>query len=287
MKNENGFNIFVVILSVCFLALGGIFVKLSNLGPINTGFYRVLLSMPMLLPFAIKRKLAAKDIFIMMFAGVFLAFDLLLWNISFGLTTVANANLLANLVPFTIIPISYFLYKEKIPAGFLVGIVITLVGLVVLIKGKAVPTRNNLYGDFLAFSTSIFYALFLSTVYTLRKRVSATEIMFYSAFGSLLVLFPASCLMEGFQFPSDFSDWWPLLGLALFSQILGQGGLSYSLGRITPLLASVLVLSQPVISACYALMIFREKLSPMEMSGIFVVLSGIFFSKRSFNKQSA
>ncbi|UUE09882.1 DMT family transporter [Dickeya zeae] len=77
------------------------------------------------------------------------------------------------------------------------------------------------------------------------------------------------------------------MGLALFSQILGQGGLSYSLGRITPLLASVLVLSQPVISACYALMIFREKLSPMEMSGIFVVLSGIFFSKRSFNKQSA
>ncbi|WP_181461052.1 DMT family transporter [Lonsdalea populi] len=130
----------------------------------------------------------------------------------------------ANIVPFTIIPISYFVYKEKIPPGFFWGIAITLVGLVLLINGKASPSASSFKGDFLAFSISIFYALFLSVVYKLRTRVSAIDIMFYSAFGSIFVLLPAAYVIEGFQTPTSVADWWPLITLALFSQIFGRRG---------------------------------------------------------------
>lgn len=50
-RNNETKYLLLVILSICFLATGGILVKLSNLPPINTGFYRVLFSIPILLPF--------------------------------------------------------------------------------------------------------------------------------------------------------------------------------------------------------------------------------------------
>lgn len=47
MKRDNETKFIALILvAVSFLALGGIFVKLSALPPINTGFYRILFALP-------------------------------------------------------------------------------------------------------------------------------------------------------------------------------------------------------------------------------------------------
>lgn len=103
MNNESiNKHIFYIILAICFLATGGIFVKLSSLPPIATGFYRILFSIPLLYPFVKDeiKKIEFKNIILIILAGIFLALDLIFWNISFSFTTVANANLLANLVPF-------------------------------------------------------------------------------------------------------------------------------------------------------------------------------------------
>lgn len=107
-------NILLELVAVAFLATGGIFVKLSGLSPINTGLYRVLFAIPFLFPLAYKglRTLTKKDIQILGLAGIFLAGDIALWNLSFSYTSVANANLLTNLTPFTVVPVSYFLFKE-------------------------------------------------------------------------------------------------------------------------------------------------------------------------------
>ena len=118
-RTNNNKYIFLIFLAIYFLATGGIFVKLSPLPPINTGFYCVLFSIPMLTPFLKKSELQAlirKQIATIILAGAFLARDLTLWNSSFSYTSVANANLLVNLNPFNVIPVSYFLFKEKIDA---------------------------------------------------------------------------------------------------------------------------------------------------------------------------
>lgn len=278
-------NTLLTLFFVSCLATGGIFVKLSSLPPISTGFYRILLSLPLLYLFAKWEtknvaSVSQKDKGILLLAGAFLAADLILWNISFHYTTVANANLLANLVPFTIIPVSYFVYQEKISFRFFISLIITLFGLAILIGGKTSITSDNLFGDFLAASTSLFYAAFLLTVYRLRKRIATTLIMYYSAYGSLLVLGLFAFILEGWHIPTNWQSIWPLLGLALFSQILGQGGLSYVLGKISAIMASLLVLTQPVISAMMAYFLFHESLTYLEWFGMMVVLVGIFIAKQ-------
>lgn len=278
---------FLTLLFVSFLATGGIFVKLSALGPINTGFYRVLFSILLLYPlFKIENapKVGHNDKLLLYISGGFLAGDLILWNISFSYTTVANANLLANLVPFTIVPASYFLYKEKISKQFLIGLCLAIMGLFVLISGKQNINEGNIFGDTLAFITSIFYATFLLIVYKVRTRVSSIQVMYYSSYGSLIVLLFASLIIEGVSYPTIWTELWPLFGLAIFSQILGQGGLSYILGKISANMASMLVLMQPVISALYAYLIFNENLSLQEIFGIIIVIIGIFFAKSKSKK---
>jgi drug/metabolite transporter (DMT)-like permease len=272
-----------MLLSICFLATGGIFVKMSELPPVNTAFYRILFSLPFLLPFTMSKitKVKKKEFFNILLAGAFLALDLTFWNISFRYTTVANANLLANLTPFTVIPIAYFIFKEKIPKFFFVGFVITVIGTIILLLGKINPSIDNFKGDILSFLTSIFYAGFLISVYRLRDSVGSGVIMTISAFGSLTVLAIVTIFMEGFYFPFTANALLPLIGLALISQILGQGLMSFCLGKVSVSLSSVITLTQPTIAAVYSFMIFSEILSMVEIVGIFIVLIGVYLAKEN------
>lgn len=279
-------DVCLIFLAICFLATGGIFVKLSPLPPINTGFYRVLFSIPMLLPFLKKQELqlTGKQITTMILAGAFLAGDLALWNLSFYYTSVANANLLVNLTAFTVIPCSYFLFKEKITKQFLIGALITFLGVIFLMCNKVTLTPNRLLGDLMSLTTSFFYALFILTVYKLREHVSSNIIMFVSAFGSLIVLGITIVFTEGFYIPQNFSQLWPLLCLALVSQILGQGLLAYCLGRVNASLSSIITLSQPVVAALYAWIIFQEKLDTHSIIAIIITLIGVYLAKTQASK---
>lgn len=282
-KNETK-DVFLELIAVAFLATGGIFVKLSALPPINTGFYRVLFSLPFLFPLAYKnlKQLKKKDVIILFFAGVFLAGDVSLWNLSFSYTSVANANLLANLTPFTVIPVSYFLFKEKIPRFFFLGAGITLLGVFVLLGGKASPCSANYFGDFLALCASFFYAGFLLISYRLRDRIESSVIMFVSGFGSAATLFVTSNLVEGFQVPKGIEQLWPILGLTICLQVVGHNLLAHCQGKINVNLSSIICLSQPAIASIYSLIIFAETISLMEIFGIVIVIIGVFLVKSQY-----
>lgn len=282
-------HFFILILGVAFLASGGIFVKLSELGPIATAFYRILLAMPLALAWGQlsasprARKSAADlprgDFALMACSGAFLSLDLILWHISFHHTTVANANLLANLVPFVVVPVSWLLFKERVTRIFLLGLCVAVVGVFTLMSGKISPSPENFLGDFLAMATAVFYGLYFLTVGRLRARYNAGEILFWGGFSSLAILLLAAALWEEQLIPATASGWATLLCLAAFSHIGGQGLVAVSLGRLSITFSSVAVLMQPVIAAGYALLIFSETLSMMEMIGAAVVMLGIYISK--------
>ncbi|WP_420543947.1 DMT family transporter [Streptococcus equinus] len=280
--------IFLIFLAICFLATGGIFVKLSPLPPINTGFYRVLFSIPMLLPFIKKsdlQSLSYKQVVTIVLAGAFLAGDLTFWNSSFSYTTVANSNLLVNLTPFTVIPVSYFLFKEKMTPKFLLGGLVTLLGVFVLMANKVTVSPERLLGDSMSLGASVFYAMFMITVYKLRDTVKSNVIMFLSAFGTLLVLAAVIFFTEGFYVPKNFEELWPLLALALVSQILGQGLLAYCLGKVNASLSSLITLSQPVVAALYAWVIFQEHLNLQSIIAIIITLTGVYLAKTQTSNQ--
>lgn len=236
----------------------------------------------MLLPFIKKsdlQSLSYKQVVTIVLAGAFLAGDLTFWNSSFSYTTVANSNLLVNLTPFTVIPVSYFLFKEKMTPKFLLGGLVTLLGVFVLMANKVTVSPERLLGDSMSLGASVFYAMFMITVYKLRDTVKSNVIMFLSAFGTLLVLAAVIFFTEGFYVPKDFEELWPLLALALVSQILGQGLLAYCLGKVNASLSSLITLSQPVVAALYAWVIFQEHLNLQSIIAIIITLTGVYLAK--------
>lgn len=283
-RNNKTTDLLLELLAVSFLATGGIFVKLSALDPISTGFYRVLFSIPLLYPLARKHlcQLTRKDIILLLFSGVFLAGDVALWNLSFSYTSVANANLLTNLTPFTVIPVSYFLFKEKIPKFFLIGAGITIAGVYILISGKTAPTSANYFGDFLAFCASFFYACFLLISYKLRDRIASSVIMFVSGFGTASALFIASFFIEGFQVPHTINELLPLIGLSLCLQVIGHNLLAHCQGNINVNLSSIICLAQPAIATIYSFAVFSEKITRTEILGILIVIAGVYLVKAQF-----
>jgi drug/metabolite transporter (DMT)-like permease len=278
-----------VFVAVAFLATGGIFVRLSALDPIATGAWRVVLAVPLAYLWVLAERPPGSDtltpsgrpMVILWLAGVFLGLDLALWNISFTFTTVANANLLANMVPFVVVPAAWLLYGEKVNAKFLGGLFLAVAGVVLLLSGKVSASDKALMGDALALATALFYGLYLLTVSRLRRSFSAAQVMYYSSFGCLSVLVPLAVLLEKRLIPGSAVELLPLLGLAALSHVGGQGLLAQCLKYVPAALSSVLVLTQPLIAAVYAWLLFQEVLGQVEIAGIAVCLAGINLAKRS------
>lgn len=284
---------FILLLGVACLASGGIFVKLSELGPVATAFHRILLAMPLALlwarfshsprPRAGLLNVPHGDFALMFCSGAFLAFDLILWHISFHYTTVANANLLANLVPFIVVPSAWILFGERPSKLFAIGLFVAVAGVVLLMSGKINPSPDNFFGDALAIATALFYGLYLVTVGRLRERYNAGDILFWGGFSALAILLTTSAITEDTLIPQTMYGILILCCLAVFSQIGGQGLIAVSFGRLPINFASVAVLMQPVIAAFYALVIFSEKLSWLEIASAGVVLGGIYIAKIGSN----
>lgn len=282
-KNDTK-DIFLEILAVCFLASAGLFVRKSALSPINTGLWRIILATPFLFVLSYKelKTLNKKKIFLAFLSGIFLAGDLTFFNLSLVMTSLANTNLLTNLTAFIIVPVSYFIFKEKIPKFYLVGLMITIVGVVILITGKKVPSTSNYVGDIFAMCACIFYSLFFLVTYRLRNEMSGSLIMFIGAFGTMLVLIFSAFFIEGLQAPKNINDFLILLGFALFMQVIGQNLLAHCQGKISVNLSSVITLMQPVIAAIYSLIFFKETLSIKEIIGIIIVIVGVYICKKQY-----
>ena len=71
-----------------------------------------------------------------------------------------------------------------------------------------------------------------------------------------------------------------LVGLALVTQILGQGLIAYAFAHLPASISSVSLLIQPVMAALYAWILFREAVGPAQWIGGAIVLAGIWVAKR-------
>src|SRR5260221_1625015 len=111
--NHNSIPLLPVLMAcvgAMLLGFSPIFVRMSDLGPMSTGFYRMLFSLPLLWVWMyweekhVQREHVhipkTKDYLIIVLAGFFFALDLGLWNWSIGYTAIVNATLFNNTAAF-------------------------------------------------------------------------------------------------------------------------------------------------------------------------------------------
>lgn len=268
------------------IGLAPIFVRLSELGPVATAFYRLLLALPALglwLLYENRHTTTAPraDSRLLLAAGLFFAADLAVWHWSIRFTTVANATLLANCAPLFVLLASWLWFGERIKSRFLLGLVIAFSGAVLLLGESVNLSRTRVTGDGLVLLTAVFYAGYIIAVTRLRTRLSTARVMFWSGAVCCLALLPVAMISGEALLPHTPRGWLVLTALALVSHAGGQSLVAYALAHLPATFSSVTLLWQTVAAALLAWLLLTESLSPVQMMGGVVVLAGILLARRT------
>jgi drug/metabolite transporter (DMT)-like permease len=269
------------------IAASPLFVKVSEAGPVATGFWRVALALPVLWAWSMvgqKERHAssfAADRRLMIAAGLLFAGDLAVWHWSIVLTSVANATLLANLAPI-FVTLAVWLYYRRRPGGmFLTGLAVALAGTATLLGGDFKVSGKELAGDCLGVVTAMFYAGYQLVVTRLRGRAATSTIMAWSGLVTAAALLPIAIVSGEQILPATALGWWKLIGLALISQAAGQSLIAYAMAHLPNTFSSVGLLLQPVMAGLFAWVLLGETLGAIEIVGGIAVLAGIAIAHRA------
>ena len=270
-----------LLLGAAAIGTSGLFVKVSETGPIATAFWRVLLALPCLWlwslleqrerhreSFAVERKL-------LIASGLFFAGDLAVWHWSLVLTSVANSTLLANLAPIFVALAAWLLFRQQVQKKFLIGLAVAVTGMMVLIGGDFQLQGKELIGDALGVVTAMFYAGYQLTVTKLRSRVATSTIMAWSSLITAIVLLPLALVSGEQLLPVSDMGWIKLVALALISQVAGQSLIAYAMAHLAATFSSVSLLFQPIMATLFAWVILGESVSLLQLAGGITVLIGI------------
>jgi drug/metabolite transporter (DMT)-like permease len=274
----------VLLGGACAIAFAPIFVRLTGTGPAAAGLWRLTFALPALLLMAAPEMRAAgpgawRPRPVVLLAGLFFALDLGFWHYGIKLTTVANATILANLSPIFVTAGAWLLLGERPGWRFVLGLALALAGAAAIAAARTGGAGlDPRLGDVLSIITSGWYAAYLLCVRSARLGQGTSQVMFWSSLaGAPLMLIAALALHERI-FPVSAWGWLACVGLGLV-HVTGQGAIAWALGRLPAATASVIVLIQPVITAILGFFLFAEPMSPLQIAGAAVALTGVIIAQ--------
>ena len=275
------------------IGFAGIFMRLSDVNPLASAFWRMALAAPLLWAWAWSQRdadvRADKTITFsaaLAWAGIFFAGDMAIWHWSLHFTTVSNATLLSNFAPIFITLWFWLAYRMRFQRLFLVGMMAALFGAVLLVgtgSGAAQPgtADHKLWGDGFGLFSAVFYAAYQLSIKDARSRYSTARLMAWSTTITGLCLLPFALLTTGPFFPANLIAWWPLLALALVAQVSGQTVIAYASAHLSASLSSVSLLIQPLTAALAAWILFNETMVSLQIVGGVILLIGIYLAKKA------
>jgi len=269
------------------LGFSAIFVRYSDLGPMTTGFYRLLFALPLLWLWmkSEPRKqdpclnITRKDYLLMVLAGIFFALDLALWNWSIGYTTIVNATLFNNTAAFFVPLFAIFFLKQKQQARSLIAAMTGFLGCSFLAAESFTISISNLVGDLVSLLSGIMVTLYIVAIKKIRDRLPTGLLMFWTSLSSLIGMGIFVVLFKESFWPLTIKSWISIGGQAFLIHVLGQGFLAYSMGKIPSSYGAMILLLAPVTSALFGWMIFGESLSIIKFLGIIIIMASLIAAR--------
>jgi drug/metabolite transporter (DMT)-like permease len=277
--------IFALLAGATCIALSPIWVRVVDVGPTVSAFWRVALAVPLLwaVLLSVSRTTSWKKAnpYLLCAAGLAFAGDLAFWHWSIQFTSVANSTLLANLASIFVTLAAWALWRQRPTAIFLAGLATALVGVALLVRASLGFSPRALLGDALGVVTAMFYAWYLLSVKGVRDRGFATiQLMAVTTTLTAVILLPVALASGEALLPATGQGWLKLLGLAWISHSAGQGLIAYALAHLPAAFSAVALLFQPVMAAAFAWLLLQEPLVPLQILGGAVVLVGIYLAHR-------
>jgi len=287
MPQNRLFPYIALAIGIIALSFSAMFIRWADApGPI-TGFYRLLFSTILFLPFFIHRQrtsptpLDKRFIWFPLLAGLFTAFDFAFWNTSVKYTTAANATLLGNTSPLWVALAALIFFKEKLRRSFWFGLILALSGAVLIVGMDFFSHPTFGFGDLLASAAAIFYASYQLVTQRGRNHIDPFRYTWLVGVSATLGMLVMNLLLGNSFFGYNLQTWLVFLGTAIVSQMIGYLAISYALGHLPASIVSPTLIGQPILTAILAIPLLGEFPKPIQWLGGAVALVGIYIVNQS------
>jgi len=265
-----------LLLANLVLAAGPWLVRLTDVGPVAAGFWRLALAVPFLAFVALRQSRGRPFpgwglIGLVALGGLFFAADLAAWHGGILKTKLANATLFGNFASL-LFAIYGFVLMRSLPRAQALALLLAGIGTALLLGSSYELSSEHLTGDLLAILAGIFYFFYLVAVDRARRAMAPNPVLAVAtAAGALPLLFFAIAIGETVV-PVD---WTPVLLLSLSSQLVGQGLLVYAMGHLSPVVVGLCFLTQPVAAAMIGWLVYGERLALTDGLGALLICAAL------------
>ena len=269
------------------ISFSAVFVRLADVSAVTAAFYRGLYAVPVLAAIVAvtsghgERPPRAR---MLAFAsGVILALDLAFWHVSITMIGAGLATVIANVQVVFVAAVAWAFHGERPGPRTAAVVAVVLAGLALtsgLARGDAYGS-SPLLGVVLGTLAGACYAGFLLTFRAANRSLAPTP---GPLLESTLGVVAGALLVAPFDPRFSFAPHFPahawLMVLAVVAQVIGWLLIATALPRLPAVETSILLLGQPVFALLWGVLIFGERLSPLQWAGAAVVLGGVATASR-------
>lgn len=276
------------------MGVSPVFVRLADVGPFTSAFWRVGLALPALwlwarlepAPAAEARPDASAKLAIVL-AGLLFAADLTFWHLAIMKTTVANATFLATLAPVWVVLGSGLFLGEAVARPVILGLPLCLIGATALIGATLSVSPERLAGDLYGLATSVFFGAYFLAVRRARRAFGSGQALLLSSLVTALVLLIEALALESRFWPATLLGTSALAGLALVSHAGGQGLLAFALGHLPAAFSALVIFLEAVAAAAFGWLFLDEALGVSQALGAAAIFAGIAVAGRRGRRDPA
>lgn len=281
---------FLVFIGVLFISFSAIFIRMAEAPSLIIAFYRLLFTVLLLLPLFLKdsiqelKSVQGKHLVLSVFSGIFLALHFYAFMASLQYTSVTSSTVLVTIHPIFVGLGSFYLLKEKMSAGFIRAVFITLAGGIVISISDAGQGNAALLGDILAFAGALLMTLYMLIGRVVRQTISVTLYTFIVYLSSATTLFLLNLALKKPFYPYPAKEWVLFLAMALICTVLGHNVLNWALKYLNPTFISTAILGEPVFATFWALLLFQEYPGGYQLLGSSIVIFGLLMVLRKMDQ---
>jgi drug/metabolite transporter (DMT)-like permease len=280
-KDWSGWHFAALLGGNAALALGPLWVRLADSGPVAAGFWRLALAIPVfaLLARANRQPLLGHTrmaVLAILGAGLFFATDLASWHLGIERTRLGNATLFGNSGSILLVAFGLIALRRTPRWPEWLAFAAAIAGSAILLGRSLEIGQETLVGDLLCLLAGFLYTFYILLAQRARTDLGGWTVLVYASAAGLPVLLGLSLYLGEPFWPTH---WGPIVALAFTSQVVGQGLLVYALRHFSAFIVGLALMTQPAIAVTVGGAVFGEVLSPLDLLGMVLVGAGLVLAR--------
>lgn len=204
-------------------------------------------------------------------------------------TTAINSSIIRATDPIVTVMIAFLVWRQRIPAKQLLGIVLSLVGVVLTLTAGDLTNLAQMElnrGDVYMVAAVLAWSVYGLYSKHRCKGISPVAITYYSFLVCAIVMIPFSLMEKPWEFVPQITwqAWMAVLFMVVFSSGFAYYAQQIAIKEIGPARAAIFVNLVPVFSSILAVLLLDEVLQPVKIFTGILIIVGVFICQRAGEK---